>query len=56
VYDERRGPVLSSMDGTSRTFAVSISADSSGDDDRDIRVRVNGMATGSCCVDMFGRL
>ena len=39
MYDERSGPVLSSKDGTSRAFAVSLSGDSSWeDDDCDMRV------------------
>ena len=53
MYDERREPVLSSMDGTSRTFGVSLSGDSSRDDDDDCDMRV-WMATRSRCIEMFG--
>ena len=51
VYDERRGPVLSSMDRTSRSFSVSSSGDSSRDDDCDIESqRVWDNATRSRCL------
>jgi hypothetical protein len=53
VYEERRGAVLSSIEGISRAFAGLFSVGSSRKDDWDMRVNVSAQGTRSRYFGLF---